>query len=63
MPGGKPAGVRCIHLADDMSCAIYNSPEKPKVCSDFMAEAEFCGNSREEALRILMSLNIHNFAG
>lgn len=56
MPGGKPAGVRCIHLLDDYRCAIYNTPDKPKVCSDFMAEPEFCGSSREEALRILSSL-------
>jgi Fe-S-cluster containining protein len=56
MPGGKPAGVKCIHLIDDFRCAIYNSPEKPKVCCDFNAEPEFCGKSREEALTILMSL-------
>ncbi len=56
MEGGKPAGLRCIHLQDDYSCAIYNSRQRPKVCSDFMAEPDFCGNSREEALRILNSL-------
>jgi Fe-S-cluster containining protein len=56
MPDGKPSGVRCIHLLDDYKCALYNSAERPKVCSDFKAEMEFCGNSREEALRILSSL-------
>lgn len=56
MPGGKPAGVRCINLLDDYRCAIYNTPEKPKVCSDFKAEPEFCGRTREEALGILSSL-------
>ncbi len=56
MPEGKPAGIRCLHLLDDYSCAIYNTPDRPKVCSDFKAEAEFCGSSREEALRILNSL-------
>jgi Fe-S-cluster containining protein len=54
---GKPAGVRCIHLQDDYRCALYNSPDRPKVCGDFKAESEFCGNSREEALRILFSLS------
>jgi hypothetical protein len=58
MPGGKPAGVRCIHLLDDYRCAIYNTPDKPKVCSDFKAEPEFCGSNREEALRILSELSI-----
>jgi len=56
MPGGKPAGVRCIHLLDDFTCAIYDHPSKPKVCDDFKAEPEFCGSSREEAMRILGSL-------
>ncbi len=57
MPEGKPAGVRCIHLRDDFTCAIYNDPEKPQVCRDFKAEAEFCGTSREVAMDILSSLS------
>jgi hypothetical protein len=60
MPGmadGKPAGVRCIHLLEDCTCSIYNSKDKPKVCSDFMAEPDFCGSTQEEALRILYSLS------
>jgi uncharacterized protein len=57
MPEGKPAGVRCIHLHDDYSCAIYNQSSKPKVCTDFKAEPEFCGSDREEAMRILFSLS------
>jgi Fe-S-cluster containining protein len=57
MPEGKPAGVRCIHLLDDFRCALYNSPDRPKVCGDFKAEPEFCGNTREEALHILYNLS------
>ena len=57
MPDGKPAGVRCIHLNDDYRCALYNKLNRPKVCTDFKAEQEFCGNSREEALRILYFLS------
>jgi hypothetical protein len=57
MPQGKPAGIRCIHLLDNYRCAIYNSPEKPRVCDDFKPEEEFCGSGREEALRILFSLS------
>jgi hypothetical protein len=56
MPDGKPAGIRCIHLLDDYKCAIYTYPEKPQVCTDFKAEQEFCGSSREEAMKILGSL-------
>lgn len=58
MPEGKPSGVRCIHLADDNKCMLFNKPERPKVCWDFKAEYEFCGNTREEALQILYNLSI-----
>jgi Fe-S-cluster containining protein len=57
MADGKPAGVRCIHLQKNYKCSIYNDPGKPKVCSDFKAEPEFCGSDREEAMAILYSLS------
>jgi len=57
MPKGKPAGVRCIHLLDNYKCDIYTDQAKPQVCVDFKAEAEFCGFTQEEALRILGSLS------
>lgn len=57
MPEGKPAGVRCIHLMDDYKCALWRDLSRPKVCSDYKAEEEFCGNSREEAIKILSSLS------
>ena len=56
MPDGKKAGVRCINLKDDYRCAIYNGSVYPKVCSGFIAEKEFCGSTREEAMKILHSL-------
>ncbi len=57
MPDGKAAGVRCINLMDDFSCAIYNEPGYPEVCSGFKAEPEFCGSTQDEAMRILYSLS------
>jgi len=48
--------VRCIHLLDDYRCAIYNNG-KPKVCEEFNAEEEFCGNTQDDAMRILASLS------
>lgn len=54
MPNGKPANTRCIHLAEDYTCAIFGQPERPKVCDDFKAESIACGESREEALSILI---------
>jgi len=56
MPDGKPAGVRCIHLLDDYKCALFGDPSRPKVCLDYQAEELFCGKDREEAIRILNSL-------
>ncbi|MFW5820145.1 MAG: YkgJ family cysteine cluster protein [Bacteroidota bacterium] len=56
MPAGKPAGVKCIHLTDDYRCAIFNHPDRPKVCAGFQAEELVCGKNREDALRILNSL-------
>jgi uncharacterized protein len=57
MPEGKAVGERCIHLLDDFSCRIFNDAERPKVCSDFKAEPDFCGASQQEALKILYSLS------
>lgn len=56
MPNGKPAGVRCVQLDDDNRCKIFGKAERPKVCSDFQAEIEFCGNSRDEALERMCAL-------
>ncbi|MGV8826747.1 MAG: YkgJ family cysteine cluster protein [Breznakibacter sp.] len=56
MPKGKAAGVRCIHLTHDLGCAIFHSPDRPKVCGGFKAEPLFCGTNRTEALAILSQL-------
>ena len=53
MPGGKPAGLPCMHLLADKRCAIFDSPERPAVCAAFRADAAVCGNSTDEALQIL----------
>jgi Fe-S-cluster containining protein len=56
MPGGKPAGTRCIHLTKDYRCGIYWSPERPEVCRRFKAEEIVCGKNRTEAFRNLASI-------
>ncbi|MCG8699397.1 MAG: YkgJ family cysteine cluster protein [Bacteroidales bacterium] len=56
MPKGKPAGIKCIHLTDDYLCGIFDSPDRPAVCSIFKAEEGFCGKSRSEAIEILRQL-------
>ncbi|WP_460044408.1 YkgJ family cysteine cluster protein [Pseudomonas sp. S2_H01] len=53
MPQGKLAGERCLHLSVDMLCDIFGRPDRPLVCSQFVADPEVCGGSSEEAIRIL----------
>jgi uncharacterized protein len=56
MPHGKPAGVRCVQLDDDLRCAIFGSPERPACCSGLQPQSEMCGTSRTEALAWLTRL-------
>ncbi len=58
MPQGKPAGVRCAQLGDDNFCRIFGQPERPQVCSDFQAEPQFCGETREQALHLMSELEL-----
>ncbi|RKE34589.1 hypothetical protein B0G76_0597 [Paraburkholderia sp. BL23I1N1] len=56
MPNGKPAGVRCVQLGDDLRCAIFGQPERPACCSGLQPQADMCGASRSEALAWLTQL-------
>ncbi|MGE5557347.1 MAG: YkgJ family cysteine cluster protein [Bacillota bacterium] len=49
MPGGKPAGMRCINLTFDNKCKIYGTQGRPRVCIDLKPEPEICGKTSEEA--------------
>ncbi|MGZ8289600.1 MAG: YkgJ family cysteine cluster protein [Telluria sp.] len=56
MPDGKPAGVRCVQLADDLRCKIFGKPERPACCSGLQASLEMCGTGREQAIRWIADL-------
>jgi hypothetical protein len=56
MPGGKPAGVRCIQLTTDNLCRIFGMAEWPAVCSCLRPSAEMCGRSSAEAMAYLAEL-------
>ncbi len=58
MPGGKPAGVRCVQLDDAERCRIFGLPERPAVCLSLMPTAEMCGANREQALHWLARLEV-----
>lgn len=53
MPQGKPAGVRCVHLDVAFRCELWGTDQYPAVCRDFPADRAVCGESREEAVRLL----------
>ena len=53
LPNGKAAGERCPHLTAEFLCAIFGRPERPSVCSGFVAAEYVCGSSREEAIRLI----------
>lgn len=56
MPNGKPAGVRCVQLAEDNRCLIFGRPERPAFCGGLQPSPEMCGDSREQAIRWLDAL-------
>ncbi|HWT28016.1 MAG TPA: YkgJ family cysteine cluster protein [Methylophilaceae bacterium] len=56
MPNGKPAGVRCVQLLDDMRCAIFGKPERPAFCGGIQPSEEMCGETREYAVHWLSTL-------
>lgn len=49
MPNGKPAGVRCINLNDENLCKIFGLVSRPKLCDQFKAELETCGENAAQA--------------
>jgi len=53
MPNGKAAGERCVQLSSENLCSIFGKAERPTVCSAFAADVEVCGNSSEEAIKLL----------
>ncbi|MDO8654377.1 MAG: YkgJ family cysteine cluster protein [Undibacterium sp.] len=58
MPNGKPAGVPCIQLMDDLRCAIFGQPERPACCSGLQPSVEMCGDERNYAIHWLNELEI-----
>jgi hypothetical protein len=50
MPNGKPAGVPCINLDENLGCKVFGKPERPAFCGGLQPEGEMCGVSRGHAL-------------
>lgn len=58
MPNGKPAGVPCIQLDEQLGCKIFGKPERPATCGGFQAERAFCGDTTEQAFEMLEALEL-----
>lgn len=56
MADGKPAGVRCVQLSNEGRCRLFGLPERPEVCLSLKPSPEMCGESNEQALAWLASL-------
>jgi Fe-S-cluster containining protein len=56
MPHGKPAGVPCIQLDDDMRCRLFGRPERPAFCGGLQPSREMCGDTPTQAMQWLATL-------
>lgn len=56
MPNGKPANTPCIQLDEHLRCKIFASPLRPNVCASLQPCADMCGESREQAMTYLITL-------
>lgn len=56
MPDGKPAGVPCVQLDEQLNCRIFGEPSRPAVCGSLKPSVEMCGDNREQAMIFLQRL-------
>jgi Fe-S-cluster containining protein len=56
MPNGKPAGVPCVQLDEELRCRLFGRPERPGFCRQFRPEPMTCGSSQGEALQLIAAL-------
>ena len=58
MPDGKPAGVRCVQLDDELRCRLFGRPERPACCGGLQPSRAMCGESAAEAMQWLAELEV-----
>lgn len=56
MPQGKPAGVACVQLDEDLRCRLFGRPERPAVCGSLQPSPDMCGADRAHAIAWLGAL-------
>jgi len=58
MPQGKPAGVPCVQLDEELRCKVFGQPQRPPFCAGLRPSVEMCGDSREQALDWLTQMEL-----
>jgi hypothetical protein len=58
MPHGKPAGVPCAQLDEELRCKVFGHPQRPAFCAGLKPSAEMCGDSRKQALDWLTQMEL-----
>ena len=56
MPQGKPAGVPCVQLDEQLRCRIFGQATRPAVCGGLQPSPDMCGTDRTQALLWLTQL-------
>jgi hypothetical protein len=56
MPEGKPAGVPCVQLDEQLRCRLFGRPERPAVCASLRPTLEMCGTDAVQAMHGLSLL-------
>ena len=56
LPDGKPAGVPCPQLDDQLRCRLFGQAARPAVCGSLKPSHEMCGDTREQAMIFLQRL-------
>jgi hypothetical protein len=56
MPHGKPAGMPCIQLDEQLRCRIFGQPDRPAVCASLRPSPDMCGIDRDAAMAMLSRL-------
>jgi hypothetical protein len=58
MPQGKPAGVPCVQLDEELRCKVFGRPQRPAFCAGLQPCVEMCGDSRNHALAWLTQMEL-----
>jgi uncharacterized protein len=56
LPQGKPAGEKCPHLDSELRCRLFESRDRPAVCSSLRPSPEMCGPDARHAMAYLVGL-------